>query len=38
MVRKGYVDAVEPRSGQRYDRVLGVVEAHTLLTSGMLFI
>ena len=38
MLRKVYVDAVEPRLVQRYDRVSGVVEAHTLLTSGMLFI
>ena len=38
MIYKESVDAVEPRSGQRYDRVSGVVETHTLPTSGMLFI
>ena len=38
MVRKKSLDAVEPRSGQRYNRVSVVVEAHTLPTLGMLFI
>ena len=38
MVRQEHVDAVEPRPGQWYYRVLEVVKAHTLPTSGMLFI
>ncbi len=32
------VDALVPRSGQRYDRASGAMEAYTLLLSGILLV